>query len=104
MKTSTVLIRQLVLEYFKTAAQNLNIHGSLIYFQAKVQLFFKNISFDFKRCKYLVMFFSVLLSGNVFSQKMSFSEKRVLVNYKKGNYYKAYNLSKKHPTREREHA
>ena len=95
MKTSTVLIRQLVLGYYKTTAQNLNIHGSLIYFQAKVQLFFKNISLDFKRCKYLVMFFSVLLSGNVFSQKMSFSEKRVLVNYKKGNYYKAYKLSKK---------
>jgi uncharacterized protein (TIGR02594 family) len=26
---------------------------------------------------------------------MSFSEKRILVNYKKGNFYKAYNLSKK---------
>ena len=79
MKTSTVLMKQLVLEYF----------------QSKVQLFCKNIFSDFKRLKYLVTLFSVLLSGNVFSQKMSFSERRILVNYKKGNYYKAYNLSKK---------
>jgi len=95
MKTSTVLMKQLVLEYFISTGQNLNIHDSLIYFQSKVQLFFKNIFSDFKRLKYLVMLFSVLLSGNVFSQKMSFSERRILVNYKKGDFYKAYNLSKK---------
>ena len=79
MKTSTVVMKQLVLEYF----------------QSKVQLFSKTISFDFKKLKYLVTLFLVLLSGNVISQKMSFSERRILVNYKKGNYYRAYNLSKK---------
>ena len=95
MKTSTVLMKQLVLEYFISTGQNLNIHDSLIYFHSKVQLFFKNIFSDFKRLKYLVMLFSLLLFGNVFCQKMSFSERRILVNYKKGDYYKAYNLSKK---------
>ena len=95
MKTSTVLMKQLVLEYFISTGLNLNIHDSLIYFQSKVQLFCKNIFSDFNRLKYLVMLFSVLLFGNVFCQKMSFSERRILVNYKKGDYYKAYNLSKK---------
>jgi len=95
MKISTVLMKQLVLEYFISTGQNLNFHYSLNYFQSKVQLLSKTISFDFKKLKYLVTLFSVLLSGNVFSQKISFSEKRILVNYKKGNFYKAYNLSKK---------
>lgn len=95
MKTSTVLMKQLVLEYFKSTGQNLNFHCLLNFFQSKVQLLSKTISFDFKKLKYLVTLFSVLLSGNVISQKMSFSEKRILVNYKKGNYYRAYNLSKK---------
>jgi uncharacterized protein (TIGR02594 family) len=95
MKTSTVLMKQLVLEYFISTGQHLNFHCLLNYFQSKVQLFSKTISFDFKKTKYIVTLFSVLLCGNVISQKMSFSEKRILVNYKKGNFYKAYNLSKK---------
>ena len=95
MKTSTVLMKQLVLEYFISTGQHLNFHCLLSYFQLKVQLFSKTISFDFKKTKYIVTLFSVLLCGNVISQKMSFSEKRILVNYKKGNFYKAYNLSKK---------
>ena len=95
MKTCTVLMKQLVLEYFISIGQHLNFHCLSNYFQSKIQLILKTISFDFKKTKYTVILFSVLLSGNVFSQKMSFSEKRILVNYKKGNYYKAYNLSKK---------
>ena len=95
MKTSTVLMKQLVLEYFISTGQHLNFHCLLNYFQSKVQLFSKTFSFDFKKTKYIVTLFSVLLCGNVISQKMSFSEKRILVNYKKGNYYRAYNLSKK---------
>ena len=83
MKTSTVLMKQLVLEYFISTRQNLNIHDSLIYFQSKVQLFCKNIFSDFKRLKYLVMLFSVLLSGNVFSQKISFSESEYGLTTKK---------------------
>ena len=95
MKTSTVLMKQLVLEYFISTGQNPNFHYLLNFFQSKGQLLSKTISFEFKKTKYLVMLFSVLLCGNVISQKMSFSEKRILVNYKKGNFYKAYNLSKK---------
>lgn len=95
MKTSPVLIKQLVLEYFKSTGQNLNFDSAVFYIQSKIQILPKHISFDFKKLKYLVTFFSVLLCGSVISQKMSFSEKRILVNYKKGNYYRAYNLSKK---------
>ena len=95
MKTSTVLMKQLVVEYFISTGQHVNLHYLVNYLQSKVQLILKNISFDFKKLKYLVTLFSVLLCGNVISQKMSFSEKRILVNYKKGNFYKAYNLSKK---------
>jgi len=95
MKTSTVLMRQLVLEYFISTEQYHNFHGLSNYFQSKVQLFLKTISFDYLKLKYIVTLFSVLLFGNVISQKTSFSEKRILVNYKKGNYYKAYILSKK---------
>ena len=88
MKTSTVLMRQLVLEYFISTEQYHNFHGLSNYFQSKVQLFLKTISFDYLKLKYIVTLFSVLLFGNVISQKTSFSEKRIWVNYKKGNYYK----------------
>ena len=95
MKTSSVLIKQLVLEYFIFTGQHVNFYYSLNYFQSKIQLLSKTISFDFKKLKYLATLSSVLLCGNVISQKISFSEKRILVNYKKGNFYKAYKLSKK---------
>ena len=95
MKTSTVLMKQLVLEYFISTRQNLNIHDSLIYFQSKVQLFCKNIFSDFKRLKYLVTaFFSIAIWKCFFSKNIIF-RKRIWVNYKKGNYYKAHKLSKK---------
>ena len=67
MKTSTVLMRQLVLEYFISTEQYHNFHGLSNYFQSKVQLFLKTISFDYLKLKYIVTLFSVLLFGNVIS-------------------------------------
>ena len=78
MKTSPVLIKQLVLEYFKSTGQNLNFDSAVFYIQSKIQILPKHISFDFKKLKYLVtFFFSIALWKCYFSKNVIFRKENI---------------------------